>query len=131
MVIGFLAIAGVIMTGMSSIIGNLDAQRGRFYSRIDAIRIHMVQYSICKARFGPVVLKDDILTIFSLFFVLKRYMELPQEIQTWVYRYYYYLWIHHKGNAFDDLFDDLPYALHSEISTARYKPLLKKVSVFF
>lgn len=44
MVVGLLAFAGVIMTGMSSIISNLDAQRGRFYNRMDAIRIHMVQY---------------------------------------------------------------------------------------
>ncbi|XP_031433622.2 potassium channel KAT4-like isoform X2 [Clupea harengus] len=68
MVIGFLAIAGVIMTGMSSIIGNLDAQRGRFYSRIDAIRIHMIygiasgdsNMEISTARYKPLLKKTSI-----------------------------------------------------------------------
>ncbi|XP_076130467.1 cyclic nucleotide-gated cation channel alpha-3-like [Alosa pseudoharengus] len=100
MVVGLLAFAGVIMTGMSSIISNLDAQRGRFYNRMEAIRMHMT------------------------------HVGLPEEVQTWVYKYYYYLWIHRKGNTIAGLWDDLPYTLRSEIATACHKPVLKKGSIF-
>lgn len=68
------------------------------------------------------------MTVFLTVFNLKRHMGLPQELQTWVHKYYYYLWIHRKGNAIAGLWDDLPYTLRSEIATACYKPMLKKVS---
>lgn len=54
-------------------------------------------------------------------------MGLPEEVQTWVHKYYYYLWTHRKGSIIAGLLDDLPFALHSEISAACYKPLMKKV----
>jgi hypothetical protein len=64
----------------------------------------------------------------QLFFVFfQKQMGLPEEVQTWVHKYYYYLWTHRKGSIIAGLLDDLPFALHSEISSACYKPLMKKV----
>uniref|UniRef100_A0A8C7JK48 Cyclic nucleotide-gated potassium channel n=1 Tax=Oncorhynchus kisutch TaxID=8019 RepID=A0A8C7JK48_ONCKI len=100
MVLGLFAFIGVIATGMSSIISNLDARRGRFCHRMESICLHMKQ------------------------------MGLPEEVQTWVHKYYYYLWTHRKGSIIAGLLDDLPFALHSEISSACYKPLMKKTSLF-
>nr|XP_029527489.1 uncharacterized protein LOC115136139 isoform X1 [Oncorhynchus nerka] len=100
MVLGLFAFIGVIATGMSSIISNLDARRGRFCHRMESICLHMKQ------------------------------MGLPEEVQTWVHKYYYYLWTHRKGSIISGLLDDLPFVLHSEISSACYKPLMKKTSLF-
>uniref|UniRef100_A0A674CGT8 Cyclic nucleotide-gated potassium channel n=1 Tax=Salmo trutta TaxID=8032 RepID=A0A674CGT8_SALTR len=100
MVVGLFAFIGVIATGMSSIISNLDARRGRFCHRMESICLHMKQ------------------------------MGLPEEVQTWVHKYYYYLWTHRKGSIIAGLLDDLPFALHSEISSACYKPLMKKTTLF-
>ncbi|XP_045080549.1 LOW QUALITY PROTEIN: uncharacterized protein LOC123481251, partial [Coregonus clupeaformis] len=99
MVVGLFAF-GVIVTGMSSIISNLDARRGRFHHRMESICLHMKQ------------------------------MELPEEVQTWVHKYYYDLWTHRKGSIIAGLLDDLPFPLHSEISSACYKPLMKKTTLF-
>ncbi|XP_021473202.2 uncharacterized protein LOC110533386 isoform X2 [Oncorhynchus mykiss] len=100
MVLGLFAFIGVIATGMSSIISNLDARRGRFCHRMESICLYMKQ------------------------------MGLPEEVQTWVHKYYYYLWTHRKGSVIAGLLDDLPFALHSEISSACYKPLMKKTTLF-
>ncbi|XP_051533343.1 uncharacterized protein LOC127428788 [Myxocyprinus asiaticus] len=100
MVVGLLAVSGIIMTSMSSIISNMDAQRGRFYHRMETVH-HYVTH-----------------------------MGLPEEIQTWVHTYYYYLWTHQKGRVITGLMDDLPFVLHSDISSCCYKPLLKKAKLF-
>ncbi|XP_063059056.1 uncharacterized protein LOC134452536 isoform X2 [Engraulis encrasicolus] len=101
MILGLFAFSGVIMTGMSSTISNLDSERGKFYSRMDAIRIHMT------------------------------HMGLPQEVQTWTYKYYYYLWLYRKGNAAVGLWArDLPYTLHSAVSTETHIPMFKKATIF-
>ncbi|XP_041079789.1 uncharacterized protein LOC121297506 [Polyodon spathula] len=93
-------LVGVIMTGMSSIITNLDARRGRFYHRLYSIKLNM---------------KD---------------IDLPPEVQTWVEKYYVYLWKHRKGTIIAGLLDDLPFSIHSEISLACNQMLLKKSTLF-
>nr|XP_015204833.1 PREDICTED: uncharacterized protein LOC107077636 isoform X2 [Lepisosteus oculatus] len=100
MITGLTAIFGMVMTGMSSIITNLDARRGRFYHRLEAIKFNM---------------KD---------------IGLPDEIQAWVYKYYIYLWKHRKGSIVSGLLDDLPFTLRSEIASACYQPLMKKATLF-
>ncbi|MBN3286274.1 KCNH7 protein, partial [Polyodon spathula] len=94
-------LVGVIMTGMSSIITNLDARRGRFYHRLYSIKLNMVGY-----------------------------IDLPPEVQTWVEKYYVYLWKHRKGTIIAGLLDDLPFSIHSEISLACNQMLLKKSTLF-
>ncbi|XP_072518578.1 cyclic nucleotide-gated cation channel alpha-3-like [Salminus brasiliensis] len=96
MVIGLIAFNGVIMADLSSIISNLDRRRGRFCHRMETICLYM------------------------------KSMELPEEVQTWVQKYYHYLWIYQKGRNVEGLFDDLPFALHSNVSSARYNTLMKK-----
>ncbi|MGH0161850.1 UNVERIFIED_CONTAM: hypothetical protein FKN15_041972 [Acipenser sinensis] len=93
-------LVGVIMTGMSSIITNLDARRGRFCHRLYSIKLNM---------------KD---------------IGLPPEVQTWVEKYYVYLWKHRKGTIIAGLLDDLPFSIHSEISLACNQILLKKSTLF-
>uniref|UniRef100_W5MTF2 Cyclic nucleotide-gated potassium channel n=1 Tax=Lepisosteus oculatus TaxID=7918 RepID=W5MTF2_LEPOC len=102
MITGLTAIFGMVMTGMSSIITNLDARRGRFYHRLEAIKFNM----------------------------LKKDIGLPDEIQAWVYKYYIYLWKHRKGSIVSGLLDDLPFTLRSEIASACYQPLMKKATLF-
>uniref|UniRef100_A0A4W4EST5 Cyclic nucleotide-binding domain-containing protein n=1 Tax=Electrophorus electricus TaxID=8005 RepID=A0A4W4EST5_ELEEL len=100
MVLGLVAFLGVVVTGMSSIISNLDTRRGRFCHRMDSICLYM------------------------------KYMGLPEDIQTWVQKYYDYLWIYRKGSNVAGLFDDLPFALHSDVSSVCYTPLVKKSKLF-
>ncbi|KAK7130607.1 hypothetical protein R3I94_015923 [Phoxinus phoxinus] len=99
MVVGFLAF-GISMSNMSSVIGNMMAQRGRFYHRMEAVHHYM------------------------------RHMELPEEIQTWVHDYYYYLWYHHRGRVIQGLLDDLPFVLRSDVSSWSHKSLIKKAKLF-
>ncbi|XP_066501422.1 cyclic nucleotide-gated channel alpha-2-like [Hoplias malabaricus] len=96
MVIGLVAFLGAIMTGLSSIISNLDRRRGRFYYRMETICSYM------------------------------KSMDLPEDVQTLVQTSYHYFWIHQKGYNAGGLFDDLPLALQSEVSRFRYKNILEK-----
>ncbi|XP_066501410.1 potassium voltage-gated channel subfamily H member 7-like [Hoplias malabaricus] len=96
MVIGLVAFLGAIMTGLSSIISNLDRRRGRFFHRMETICSYM------------------------------KHMDLPEDVQTLVQTSYHYFWIHQKGYNAGGLFDDLPLALQSEVSRFRYKNILEK-----
>uniref|UniRef100_H3BE11 Cyclic nucleotide-binding domain-containing protein n=1 Tax=Latimeria chalumnae TaxID=7897 RepID=H3BE11_LATCH len=97
MLIGFSILLGVVTSGMSSIITNLDARRGRYYHRFNTIKRHM----------------NDIY--------------LPDNIQNWVMNYYAYLWKHRKGSIIKGLLDDLPFSMYSDITVACNRNMLKKV----
>ncbi|KAI7795656.1 hypothetical protein IRJ41_002465 [Triplophysa rosa] len=99
MVLGLLSF-GIIMTNMSSLISNMDAQRGKFYHRMETVH-HYV-----------------------------KHMGLPEDIQTWVHAYYYGLWTHQKGRVIAGLMDDLPFVLHSDVLSCYYKPLIEKAKLF-
>uniref|UniRef100_A0A673L3B5 Cyclic nucleotide-gated potassium channel n=1 Tax=Sinocyclocheilus rhinocerous TaxID=307959 RepID=A0A673L3B5_9TELE len=91
---------GISMSNMSSVITNMVAQRGRFYHRVDAILHYM------------------------------RQMELPEEIQEWVHKHYYNLWFHQKGRNIAGLMDDLPFILHSDVSSCCYKSVIENAKLF-
>ncbi|XP_066501242.1 uncharacterized protein [Hoplias malabaricus] len=96
MVIGLVAFLGAIMTGLSSVISNLDRRRGRFYHRMETICSYM------------------------------KHMDLPEDVQTLVQTSYHNFWIHQKGCNAGGLFDDLPFTLQSEVSRFRNKNILEK-----
>ncbi|XP_066572391.1 cyclic nucleotide-gated cation channel alpha-3-like [Amia ocellicauda] len=100
MVVGLVAITGHIVTGMSSICANLDARRGRFYHRLQTIKTYM------------------------------RETGLPLDMQTWVYDFYIYLWRHQKGSVSNKLVEDLPFNLHSEISSECHQAILRQAALF-
>ncbi|CAL8363568.1 unnamed protein product [Lota lota] len=100
MLIGVFAIAGYVMTDMSSIISNLDARKGKFFVRMESIRHHM------------------------------KHMGLPEEVQTLVEIYYDYLWTHRNGTTLAGLWNELPFPLLTEISSASYKALMEKTTLF-
>nr|XP_014341812.1 PREDICTED: cyclic nucleotide-gated cation channel subunit A-like [Latimeria chalumnae] len=100
MLIGFSILLGVVTSGMSSIITNLDARRGRYYHRFNTIKRHM----------------NDIY--------------LPDNIQNWVMNYYAYLWKHRKGSIIKGLLDDLPFSMYSDITVACNRNMLKKSNLF-
>ncbi|XP_067280826.1 cyclic nucleotide-gated cation channel alpha-3-like isoform X2 [Pseudorasbora parva] len=91
---------GISMSSMSSVISNMMAQRGKFYHRMEAVHHYM------------------------------KHMELPEEIQMWVHDYYYYLWYHHKGRVIQGLLDDLPFVLHSDVSSYCHKSLINNAKLF-
>lgn len=55
-------------------------------------------------------------------------MGLPEEIQEWVHKHYYNLWFHQKGRNIAGLMDDLPFVLHSDLSSCCYKSVIENVS---
>lgn len=123
MVVGFLAF-GISMSDMSSVIGNMMAQRGRFYNRMEAVH----HYMVCNKKILDFHL-SFLLVILSLFSPFnQRHMELPEKIQTWVHDYYYDLWYHHRGRVIQGLLDDLPFVLRTDVSSWCHKSLIKKVS---
>ncbi|MGH0159132.1 UNVERIFIED_CONTAM: hypothetical protein FKN15_062730 [Acipenser sinensis] len=71
---------------------------------------------------------NRILKVVRLFSFI--YIGLPPEVQTWVEKYYVYLWKHRKGTIIAGLLDDLPFSIHSEISLACNQILLKKSTLF-
>uniref|UniRef100_A0A8C1Y911 Cyclic nucleotide-gated potassium channel n=1 Tax=Cyprinus carpio TaxID=7962 RepID=A0A8C1Y911_CYPCA len=91
---------GISMSNMSSVITNMVTQRGRFYHRVDAILNYM------------------------------RQMGLSEEIQEWVHKHYYNLWFHQKGRNIAGFMDDLPFVLHSDVSSCCYKTVIENAKLF-
>ncbi|KAI4878623.1 hypothetical protein NFI96_015444 [Prochilodus magdalenae] len=122
MVIGMVVFHGIVLSGMSSIIANLDSRRGRFCRRIKAICLHMVSLN---CQFQCLVLGLKLLRYLCVFFLqLKKKTELPEDIQMQVLKSYRYLWKTQKDMNVVEMFDDLPLALHLDVSSARFKTLM-------
>ncbi|XP_051790258.1 uncharacterized protein LOC127529714 [Erpetoichthys calabaricus] len=97
---GMILLSGFIMADMSSIITNLEARKGRFYTRLESIKLYLEDIGVA----------DD--------------------IKSWISKYYSYMWHHRKGAVISGLLDDLPFTLHAEISVTAAKVLLKKAHLF-
>ncbi|KAG2455548.1 CNGA1 protein, partial [Polypterus senegalus] len=97
---GMILLSGFIMADMSSIITNLEARKGRFYTRLESIKLYL----------------EDI--------------GVAEDIRSWISKFYSYMWHHRKGAVISGLLDDLPFTLHAEISVTAAKVLLKKAHLF-